>query len=1591
MFEAYLPRKLAAELGAVAQHTATQDETASGTLRVVPPVPERLQSEEAVKLVAAVCDDTHQELANVLAQRQKDRAFIDQRTRAVAKLNAKLGRADAKSGANDYATIFGQRDADGRVVVGPAAPDAPYAEPAGEKIAPLPGFLQGEHVTVFGLADDAKGCSKSLRAAEARLAHEPAIVEKIIAGNKTQHPPRWGVDFEDSQTPLRETIEAADANLGACLERDTKMTHDTPTAHLAQAFKRLPGLALPCTYVFRANGEPVPMHVLELAVHVLQHWARPEALVFYVPKLENEEEARYVATLIASIEKRVKAVHSAYTLGSVRVLVVLENARAIFRANEIADALYPYFAGASLGWHDYLAATARLYKEDPHFRIPVKADTSIVLKHVKASHELVARVVKGRGGLAIGGMYGVLPLSWDPADASLQIALRGLFKDVITQLRRGLEGFWLADPRYVRVATAIVHAWRAGSGTDTPASCFEQLVRGVLHNEAHQEEVLAFARGEDPAGAVDIKAPSFPSSLVVANVPESEQIANNDANEVRYNIFQSLQYLADWLGGNGCVGLPARVDGIEVLVLDDLATVERSRWELWAEVHHGRFALEDFIRIAHEELNAIRRGIPREGKTVHVTWNSTSSKWYPVAMELLLKFVCDPRPVDFVTELLLTFTVDRVRETESPWETALAYEPAKFSFQDNYAARFHYFFERCGAMRFARTMAKTVATDLKQARELIHSFDLAEVIESAGFHGDIGQGAGKLDKLASAEQARVFASADAEADAARTRLRDLGAVYLNKFGVKFLVSAKGKSAQELLAVLESRIDNTAAQELENAREALWQITAKRLGDDAATDDLIAKLETLRSKHGVAGASFCLSGQPVCVGEACLDKAVVEPQTMFEIASLSKTIGSAFAIEYFTARGISLDAPVNDLLAQTQSTFRIKNSKYGDKVFLWHLMSHSALNMHYVNGVPLSETMPETRDFLEGNETYGYPPIDVVGKPGTLFQYSGGGFLVLQHLIEQLEGGKSIDALTKPFLEQIGVADELTFNYKPENAPVACGYDDEGQAIVDTRKMFPSFAAGALGTPRAMTRFLDVLGEAYRCKDGSGPISHDTAVRMLHGTDKGCREFMGVLMGLGVFVGEAGPNRFAIHQGANDGFRAIYIHCFDGPDAGKSVSAFANGDNRAMFFIAEACQAILRVMHIEGINVDRFPAASVDVEKIPQEEIVNYGYKNLVFVAFEPTLPAGIEDRGPLDPLAAQNVFVGANLEHVSSQRFARACNLASDHLPKFDPELFCPMGKVMDSWETSRHNPETHDTAIFSLVRPAQIRYVVFSTKYHLGNQAEHARLSARVVEEGPAATPKWVEIVAKTHLEGHAEKRIVLNDAQAALRVDQIQIEIFPDGGLSRIGLFEDGSLPDALASTFLPFAEAKCIPCTDPIPSTKKPLQLLYEPTPSEVARNRQALTVGQEFDAASLAYGGELVSVTNQHYGPAGQVFSPYIPLSMHDGFESARSREDNHHEELVFRLAMPVKVLRVELDFTFFVNNNPREVSIEGLSGAGKWVEMVQLTPVKAFAGNTKVIKIDSSVPDISQARLKVFPDGGVNRVRMIALVPPSANI
>ena len=187
----------------------------------------------------------------------------------------------------------------------------------------------------------------------------------------------WGADDEDSKTPLRADLVEAGINLTKCFEGTLSLsengkTYELAKDHLSLPIKRFPGLALPCSFLFLRRSPITSCIFMILHFTCFVIGENPRALVFYVPKLENEEEAAYIHKMIAAARKAAEGFAS-FLIGwaRARVLIILENPRAILRAHEIMDALYPYFAGASLGWHDYLASTvARIFPKTATTWIP---------------------------------------------------------------------------------------------------------------------------------------------------------------------------------------------------------------------------------------------------------------------------------------------------------------------------------------------------------------------------------------------------------------------------------------------------------------------------------------------------------------------------------------------------------------------------------------------------------------------------------------------------------------------------------------------------------------------------------------------------------------------------------------------------------------------------------------------------------------------------------------------------------------------------------------------------------------------------------------------------------------------------------------------------------------------------------------------------------------------------------------------------------------------------------------------------------------------------------------------------------------------
>lgn len=632
----------------------------------------------ALGFVCTLFETVKYDLFSILEQREIDRKFMDEKTTAFLEHNQNIPYES-----KEYKTVIGERDENGRLVVGPFQP------PNEIKKVSIPPFLQGPQITLFGPPDTIKMSINAMNSLHHQMPNEAPIVSQLVSDSG--HVPRWGADNEDSKTPIMRNFLHACTNLIGCFDKNLSFDDEKKGKRyrlkdekLAIPIKRIPGLALPDgNHLYQ--GEPLPLHLYDFAMHLYHNWNKPEALMFYVPKLENEEEAHYLKTMIQHAEILLQQLFPEYKIGSVGLFIVFENPRAIFRIKEMANNLHPYFVGGSLGWHDFLASTARLFRHDPNYRIPVKADPNIVINHIKESHLILRKSLDPFGAIAIGGMYGTLYEEGN--EKSFEVSMIGYIKDVITQMKRNLDGFWVAHPNFVRLGIALVEGYHQYKA-DPQSTKLRELVCALVPNPMEQEPLLAFVFGPDVDG-LEEDDPLYLRGVLAADITVSDVIANDDEAEVRYNIFQALQYLADWLCGNGCVALPAKLtnqagEDVFVRIMDDLATTERSRWELWAEVHHGRVSKTDFERWLKEEALFIKANQDSENKKIQVRWQGEATKWYPTAVQLLHQLVTDDNPVEFVPELLLPFSLDIIRDAVDPFERAKRLHPRYKNFSPDW-------------------------------------------------------------------------------------------------------------------------------------------------------------------------------------------------------------------------------------------------------------------------------------------------------------------------------------------------------------------------------------------------------------------------------------------------------------------------------------------------------------------------------------------------------------------------------------------------------------------------------------------------------------------------------------------------------------------------------------------------------------------------------------------------------------------------------------------------------------------------------------------------------------------------------------------
>lgn len=229
-------------------------------------------------------------------------------------------------------------------------------------------------------------------------------------------------------------------------------------------------------------------------------------------------------------------------------------------------------------------------------------------------------------------------------------------------------------------------------------------------------------------------------------------------------------------------------------------------------------------------------------------------------------------------------------------------------------------------------------------------------------------------------------------------------------------------------------------------------------------ELDQKIPQLLNDFSVPGTAIAIieNGEIILqkgYGYANIDKGIkVTNTTGFNIGSISKTVAAWGVMKLVQEGKINLDAPAEKYLTR----WHLPKSEFdSDKVTIRRLLSHTAgLSLHGYPGWSQKDDLPTIEESLDGKNN-GPGRVEIIMEPGTKWKYSGGGFSILQLIIEEVTGQKFEDYMQAQILNPLGMTgSSYTIDEKILNAT---SFEHNGFGEVIDFELFTAQAAAGLHT------------------------------------------------------------------------------------------------------------------------------------------------------------------------------------------------------------------------------------------------------------------------------------------------------------------------------------------------------------------------------------------------------------------------------------------------------------------------------------------------------------------------------------------------
>jgi len=349
-------------------------------------------------------------------------------------------------------------------------------------------------------------------------------------------------DFEDSSTPTWANQIEGQANLIDAVRRT--ITYEDPSTGKKYALNERTAVLLvrPRGWHLDEQHVAVDGHAMSGALFDfgLYFFHNAKALLnsgtgpyFYLPKMESHLEARLWNDAFVFAQRQIAVPH-----GSIRATVLIETILAAFEMHEFLWELRDHASGLNCGRWDYIFSFIKKFSLDPHAVLPDRGQVTMTTHFLRSYSKLLIQTCHKRNIHAMGGMAAFIPIKSDPLANEKAITLVRADKE--REAGDGNDGTWVAHPGLVPVAKEV----------------FDRMMPG--------------------ANQIDRKLEDFH-----ATAADLLQVPTGEITEagLRQNIAVGLGYMEAWFRGTGCVPL--------FNLMEDAATAEISRTQLWQWFHHG--------------------------------------------------------------------------------------------------------------------------------------------------------------------------------------------------------------------------------------------------------------------------------------------------------------------------------------------------------------------------------------------------------------------------------------------------------------------------------------------------------------------------------------------------------------------------------------------------------------------------------------------------------------------------------------------------------------------------------------------------------------------------------------------------------------------------------------------------------------------------------------------------------------------------------------------------------------------------------------------------------------------------------------------